>query len=78
MARDSKNVYQLLYKHGPLLKARMTEVLSEEEFEMAWIGAQNSHGKNRLSIVPTADETYYGLTSKGVKQLKKWEASSPR
>ena len=78
MARDSKKVYRVLYKHGPLLKARMTEVLSEEEFEMAWIGAQNSHGKGRIAIIPTADQTYYGLTTRGVNQLKKWEASSTR
>jgi len=51
----------------------MTEVLSEEEFQMAWIGAQNSHGKNRVAIIPTADETHYGLTNKGMKQLKKWK-----
>lgn len=78
MARDSKNLYRLLYKHGPLPKKRMTEVLSEEEFQMAWIGAQNSHGKNRVAIIPTADQTYYGLTSRGVSQLKKWEVSSTR
>lgn len=73
MARDSKKVYQALYKYGPLLKAKMREILRGEEFEMAWIGAQNSHGKNRVAIASTADETYYGLTSKGVNQLKKWE-----
>jgi hypothetical protein len=73
MARDSQKVYQALYKHGPLAKARMTEALSEEEFQIAWIGAQTSHGKNRIATIPTADETYYGLTSKSLKQLKKWE-----
>ena len=78
MARDSKNVYQVLYKRGPLVKAQMTEVLSEEGFEMKWIGAQNSHGKNRIAIIPTAERTYYGLTNKGVTQLKKWEESSAR
>jgi len=78
MARDSKKVYQVLYKQGPLAKARMTEVLSEEGFEMQWIGAQNSHGKNRVAMIPTADQTYYGLTSKGVRQLRKWEAISTR
>ena len=78
MARDSQKVYQALYKHGSLAKPRMTEVLSEEEFQMAWIGAQNSHGKNRVAIIPTADQTYYGLTSKGAKQLKKWEGSPAR
>ena len=72
MARDSKRVYQVLYKEGPLTKVRMREVLSEEEFEMVWIGAQNSHGKSRVAIVSTADQIYYGLTSSGVKQLKKW------
>ena len=78
MTRDSKKVYEVLYEQGPLAKARMTEVLSKEEFQMAWIGAQNSHAKNRVAIIPTADQTYYGLTSKGVRQLKKWEASSTR
>ena len=78
MARDSKKVYQILYKHGPLPKARITQVLSEEEFEMAWIGAQNSHGKNRIAIIPTVDQTYYGLTTRGVNQLTKWEESSTR
>lgn len=78
MARDSKKVYQFLYENGPLPKARMTEVLSHEEFEVAWIGAQNSHRKNRVAIIPTAGQTYYGLTSKGVNQLKKWEAISTR
>jgi len=78
MARDSKKVYRALYEHGPLPKARLTEVLGEEQFEMAWIGAQNSHGKNRLAPILTADQSYYGLTIKGVKQLKKWEAGSTR
>jgi len=56
----------------------MTEALSDEEFQMAWIGAQNSHAKNRIATIPTAGETYYGLTSKGLKQLKKWEGSSTK
>ena len=73
MARDSQKVYQALYKHGPLAKPRM-----EEEFQMAWIGAQYSHGKNKIAIIPTANEMYYGLTSKGLKQLKKWEGSSTK
>ncbi len=72
MARHSKQVYQVLYKDGPLTKARMREVLSEEKFEMPWIGAQNSHGMNRVAVIHTADQIYYGLTSNGVKQLKKW------
>lgn len=76
MTRDSRRVYQVLYEQGPLAKVRMTQVLVEERFEMAWIGAQNSHGKNRVAIIPTADQTYYGLTSNGVKQLKKWRGSS--
>jgi hypothetical protein len=78
MARDSKKVYRVLFEHSPLPKARMTEVLSEEEFQMAWIGAQNSHGKNRVAIISTAGQTYYGLTSKGVNQLRKGEAISTR
>jgi hypothetical protein len=50
----------------------MREVLSEEKFEMPWVGAQNSHGMNRVAVIHTADQLYYGLTSNGVKQLKKW------
>jgi len=70
MARDSKKVYQVLYKDGPLAKAQMAEVLREEEFQIAWIGAQNSHGKNRVAIIPTADQTYYGLNKQGSKPVK--------
>lgn len=73
MARNSKKVYQVLYKHGPLVKARMRELLQEEGFEMAWTGANNAHGKYRIGIIPTPDATYYGLTLQGEKQLRAWD-----
>lgn len=69
MARNSKKVYQVLYEYGPLAKPRMKKLLQKEGFEMAWIGAQNSHGKDRIAIIATADATYYGLTVDGKKQL---------
>jgi hypothetical protein len=71
--RDSKRIYQILYKYGPIPEPRMRELLGEEQFKMAWIGAQNSHRKHRIAIVFTAYATSYGLTVKGEKQLSKWE-----
>jgi hypothetical protein len=78
MTRDSKRVYLVLYEQGPLAKAQMIQVLGEEKFEMAWIGAQNSHGKNRVAVIHTAGQTYYGLTGRGIKQLRKWEGGPTR
>jgi len=40
---------------------------------MAWIGAQNSHRKDRIVIVVTPMGNYYGLTLAGRKQLSEWE-----
>ena len=73
MARNSKRVYQVLYKDGPLAVPQMRELLREEEFQIVWIGAQNSHGKRRIGSIVTADTTYYGLTVKGKKQLSEWK-----
>ena len=73
MPRDSKRVYEVLHKYGPLFEPRLRELLEEEEFEMAWIGAQNSWGKDRIAIVATGGGTYYGLTVEGEKQLGEWE-----
>ena len=70
MARNSKRVYQVLYEDGPLAGPQMRELLREEEFQMVWIGAQNSHGKHRIGIIATAKGNYYGLTVKGEKQLR--------
>jgi len=72
MARDSKKVYQVLYRDGPLSKPQLRELLRGEGFEMAWIGAQKSHDKNRIAIAETADVTYYGLTVAGKRQLGAW------
>jgi short subunit dehydrogenase-like uncharacterized protein len=69
MARNSKRVYQVLYKDGPLAGPQMRELLREEGFEMKWIGAQNAHGKRRIGSIVTADTTYYGLTVKGVEEV---------
>lgn len=71
--RDSKTVYQELYEYAPLSKARIRDLLSQEQFKMAWIGAQNSHRKCRIAIVATSGGTLYGLTLEGEKQLHKWE-----
>lgn len=76
MARDAKRVYQVLAKYAPLSEAQMRELLEEEEFEMAWIGANNSHGKWRIAIIRTSSETYYGLTDDGMNQLREWEEAS--
>ena len=71
--RDSKGMYQALYKYAPLSKARIRDLLNQEQFKMAWIGAQNSHGKHRIAIVATSGGTLYGLTLEGEKQLCEWE-----
>ncbi len=70
--RNSKSVYQALYRYAPLSKAKIRDLLSQEQFKMAWIGAQNSHGKHRVAIVATSGGTLYGLTLEGEKQLREW------
>lgn len=70
MARDSKRIYRVLYEEGPLSMPQMRDLLRAEGFEVAWIGAQNSHRKYRIAIVVTATGNYYGLTLAGKKQLK--------
>ena len=71
--RDSKKLYQSLYQYAPLSKTRIRDLLSQEQFKMAWIGAQNSHQKHRIAVVATSGGTLYGLTVAGEKQLHEWE-----
>jgi len=73
MARDSKRIYRVLYEKGPSSMPQMRDLLHSEGFEMAWIGAQNSHRKDRIAIAVTPTTNYYGLTLAGKKQLSKWE-----
>jgi hypothetical protein len=72
MARDSKRIYRVLYEKGPLSMPEMRDLLRAEGFEMAWIGANNSHRKYRIAIVVTSTTNYYGLTLAGKRQLSAW------
>lgn len=60
MPRQPINVYSQLYNYEPLSQHRMWRILEEEEFEPAWIGTQNSYGKDKIAITVTRHGNHYG------------------